>query len=79
MKIALLNSNNILFNDLTQTLAIPPITWSNYRDSGGFHSSSYKIKETQVIGTADSGLTNSTSTFMNGLFSSNSSFIGIDP
>jgi hypothetical protein len=79
VKISLIDSNNILFNDLTQTLSISKIPWSNYRDGAGFHNSIYKIKETQVIGTPDSGLTNSTSTFMNSLYSSNTSFIGIDP
>ena len=77
--ISLLNSNNQLFTPLSQTLAVQTIPWANYRDTSGFHSNSYKIRETQVIGTADTGLANSTSTFMNNLFTSNTSFIGIDP
>jgi hypothetical protein len=79
ISISLLNSNSILFNDLSQSLSIPTIAWADYHDYTGFHSSSYKIKETQVIGTPDTGLTNSTSTYMNGLYTSNTSFIGIDP
>lgn len=79
ISIAIYNSNNMLFNDLTQSLAITKIAWSDYHDYSGFHSNSYKIKETQVLGVADSGLANSTSTFMNSLFTSNSSFVGIDP
>lgn len=77
--ISLVNSNNQLFTPLTQALAVQTFPWANYRDTSGFHSNSYKIRETQVISTADTGLANSTSTFMNSLFTSNSSFIGIDP
>ncbi len=79
IRIAILDSNNVLFTDLTQALAISKVPWSDYHDYSGFHSSGYKIKETQVIGTADTGLTNATSTFMNNFYISNSSFVGIDP
>jgi hypothetical protein len=79
IRISILNSNNVLFTDLTQALAISTIPWSDYHDYSGFHSSNFKIKETQVISTADTGLTNATSTFMNNLYTSNSAFVGIDP
>ena len=79
ISISIVDSTNILFNDLTQTLSITKINYTDYRDYSGFHSSSYRIKETQVIGTTDSGLANSTSTFMDTLFTSDSSFVGIDP
>lgn len=77
--ISILNSSNTLFTALNQNLAINTIPWSDYHDYSGFHSNNFKIKETQVIGGADSGLTNATSTFMNQFYTSNSSFVGIDP
>jgi hypothetical protein len=67
-----------LFNSLTQNLAIPLIPWSDYHDTTGFHAASNRISETQVIGTPDLGLVNSTSAFMNNLFVS-PTFVGIDP
>lgn len=42
--ISLVNSNNVLFNPLIQTLSIPKIPCSDYKDNTGFHSSSYNIK-----------------------------------
>lgn len=67
-----------MFAELIQNLGIGAIAWADYHDYGGFHSGAYKMKETQVVGVADSGLANATSTFMDTLYSSNQ-FIGIDP
>ena len=78
ISISLPNPSQLLFTPLTQNLAIPMITSQDYHDYSGYHSTNHQIHETQVISAPDSGLANATSTFMNGLFISNT-FIGIDP
>jgi hypothetical protein len=77
--INLINNPNDLFIPLTQNLGITTIPYADYYDHAGFHNTAnHRIQETQVIGTADSGLVNATSTFIDGLLSS-SGFVGIDP
>ena len=77
--INLINNANTLFVPLTQNLGITTIPYADYYDYSGFHNTvNHRIQETQVIGAADNGLVNATSTFMDSLLSS-SGFVGIDP
>lgn len=76
--ISIFGSTSLLFSSLSQALSIPKLPWTDYHDYNGFHRSSYRIQDAQVLGAIDTGLSNATSTVMDQLFVNNS-FVGVDP